>query len=268
MKKKSTFILFSLFCFLTVTAVSESISFKADGMTGKAGSKSDTTSLTGNAFVKTETMEISADSITLSGDDFRYITAEGTVSAKNIKTDMDFTCEKLSYDRETKIAVLDTNVHFKDIKNEVTAEAQMVEYNQDLETAILQINIKLVQKDNVCTGAYAIYHIHEQTLEISGSPKITQGDDIFRAQEITLNLDSQEITLSGRVQGTVTSSKKTESEKSDETIGENPENNNSDTINSPADKQDANERPAEDAKQENESDEKSLSSEGELNAKN
>ena len=45
-------------------------------------------------------------------------------------------------------------------------------------------------------------------LEMSGNPKIVQGTDTFRAQEITLNLDTQEITLDGRVSGTVTESEK------------------------------------------------------------
>lgn len=216
---KKTAVFFILFITL-FSAGAENIYFKADSMTGKAGSKTDTTSLTGNAFVKTDTMEISASSITLSGDDFRYITAEGSVSAKNTKTDMNFSCGKLSYDRDTEVAVLDTKVHLEDTKNEVTADAQMVEYNQNAETAILQIDIKLTQKDNVCTGAYAIYHKNEQMLEISGSPKITQGDDIFRAQEITLDLNSQEITLNGRVQGTVTSSKKSENKSSSDTAEE------------------------------------------------
>ena len=56
---------------------------------------------------------------------------------------------------------------------------------------------------------------------MSGNPKIVQGKDTFRAQEITLNLESQEITLDGRVRGTVTDSqkseKKTEVKKEDST---------------------------------------------------
>ena len=45
---------------------------------------------------------------------------------------------------------------------------------------------------------------------MSGNPKIIQGQDSFRAQEITLNLESQEITLDGRVRGTVSDTKKEE----------------------------------------------------------
>lgn len=212
-------IIFSVF---SISLSAEVITFNADSMNGTAGNKSDTTTLLGNAFVKTTTMEISADKITLSGEEFRTITADGNVTAKNTETKLDFECGRLSYDRETKIAVLNTNVRLTDTENQVTASAQMIEYNQNSETAVLQINIELKQKDNVCTGAFAIYHKDIQTLELSGSPKIQQGDDTFRAQEIALDLNSQEITLNGRVQGTVTSTKKVTTTESVE-VAENTE---------------------------------------------
>lgn len=192
----------------------EKITFTADSLTGTAGSKTDTTRLQGNAFVKTETMEIAADSIELSGDNFRYIIAEGNITGKNTESQMDFTCGKMHYDRQTKVANLEDAVHLVDIQNEVTADAQIIEYNQTTEIAVMQINITLKQKDNTCTSAYAVYRKNDKMLEMSGNPKIVQGEDTFRAQEITLDLDTQEITLDGRVSGTVTDTKK---EKAEET---------------------------------------------------
>lgn len=189
-------------------------------MTGVSGSKTDETKLMGHAFVKTSTMEITADQIILNGDDFRYITAEGSVEGKNTETKMDFTCGRLRYDRETKLARLEDTVHMVDLENEVTIDSQIIEYNQNKEIATMQIGVTLKQKNNVCTSAFAIYRKTAQKLEMSGNPKIKQGDDTFRAQEIILDLNSQEITLSGRVSGTVTDSKKDESKK------ESPEENN------------------------------------------
>ena len=157
-------------------------------------------------------MNISADAIELSGEDFRFITATGTVSGSITESQMDFTCGKLKYDRQTKVAQLEDAVHLVDVANEVTADAQIIEYNQNSETAVMQIEITLTQKDNVCTSAFAIYKKSEQKLEMSGNPKIQQGTDSFRAQEITLNLETQEITLDGRVKGTVSDSKPAKAE--------------------------------------------------------
>lgn len=192
---------------LFAKAEAETITFSADSMRGRNGSRTDETKLTGNAFVKTGTMEIKADSITMSGDNFRYITAEGNVDGNNTESEMTFTCGRMRYDRTTKIAILEDTVHLLDTKNDVTADAQIIEYNQDTEVALMQIGVRLLQKDNVCTAAHAIYRKKEQTLDLSGNPKIVQGDDSFRAQEISLNLETDEITLDGRVNGTVTDSK-------------------------------------------------------------
>lgn len=234
-----------IFALVPAMIFSEEITFTADFMSGTAGSKTDTTTLEGNATVQTSSMNISADAIELSGEDFRFITATGTVSGSITESQMDFTCGKLKYDRQTKVAQLEDAVHLVDVANEVTADAQIIEYNQNSETAVMQIEITLTQKDNVCTSAFAIYKKSEQKLEMSGNPKIQQGTDSFRAQEITLNLETQEITLDGRVKGTVSDSKpaktETDTESAESETASQAENPQSDsessaqTENSPSD---------------------------------
>ena len=204
----SLLILFSLYTAL----FAEKITFSAGSMSGQAGDSSATTTLTGGAFVQSSSIEISADSIELSGDDYRFIKASGSISGKNLESKMEFTCDSMSYDRETKVAQLQGNVKLVDTENDVKADAQLIEYNQNTNIAVLQIGITLTQKKNVCTGAYAVYQKNEQMLEISGNAQVKQEEDVFRAQQITLNLDTQNITLSGNVKGSVTETKKKEEE--------------------------------------------------------
>jgi lipopolysaccharide export system protein LptA len=169
--------------------------------------------------VDSEKMEITADEIELSGDDYRYIKAKGNVKGKNIESKMDFVCDELDFDRTTDIAILQGNVSLTDVENDVKANAQYIEYNQKTEVAILQIQINLVQKDNVCTGSYAIYKKNEKLLNLMGNAQVKQGSDTFRAQQIYLNLDTQDITLTGNVKGSVTDTK--EPAKKDENSVEN-----------------------------------------------
>lgn len=185
----------------------EKIVFSANRMTGQAGNTNTTTTLSGNAYIKTETMEIQADDVELSGDNYRYIKATGHISGNNLETHMAFTCDSLEYDRNTKIALLKGSVKLDDKDNDVKAEAQIIEYNQDTEIAVLQIQIKLTQKDNVCSGSYAVYYKNSQLLELSGNAQVKQKDDVFRAQNITLNMETQDITLGGNVKGKVTDTK-------------------------------------------------------------
>ena len=212
---KKILILFAI-SFIQINLYSENISFSANSMKGTVGNNSDTTELIGDAFVLTETMEISANSIKMSGKDFRYIEAQGSVKGKNLQSKMEFSCDKLKYDRETKIAELKDNVSLTDTQNDVSAKAQMIEYNQDSEIAIMQIDVELKQKDNTCTGAYAIYRKTDKMLELSGNAQIKQKSDTFRAQEISLNMDTQEISLDGRVKGSITDERKSEDTTSEE----------------------------------------------------
>lgn len=209
--------IFILFIFMTASAFSEKIIFSANHLSGTIGDKTDSTTLSGQAYVKTESMEISADEITMSGDDFRFIEANGAIKGTNTESELDFTCVHLHYDRETKIATLSGDVNLTDTKNDVNAKAQLIEYNQNTDIAIMQVDINLTQKDNVCSGVYAVYRKKDQTLDLSGNAQIKQGDDTFRAQEITLDLDSQEITLDGRVKGSVVDERKSEEKETKST---------------------------------------------------
>ena len=195
---------------LSFILFAEKITFSAGSMSGQAGDSSATTTLSGGAFVQTSSIEIQADSIELSGDDYRFIKATGNIVGKNLETKMEFSCDSMSYDRETKVAQLQGNVKLTDTENDVKADAQLIEYNQNTNIAVLQIAITLTQKKNICTGAYAVYQKNEQILEISGNAQVKQDDDVFRAQQITLNLETQNITLSGNVKGSVTETKKVE----------------------------------------------------------
>jgi len=214
MKRMKKLISLFLILFSLNMLFAEKIRFSANNMTGKSGDSNTTTTLSGNGYIKTESMEIQAEYIELSGEDYRYITSSGSVKGKNLDANMDFSCDSLEYDRETKVAKLKGNVELIDNDNDVKANAQVISYDQEADIAILQIQINLTQKDNVCSGSYAIYYKKDQLLELSGNAQIRQKDDTFRAQHITLNMDTQDITLGGNVKGTVTDSKTKESEDS------------------------------------------------------
>lgn len=210
-------LLFAALIFLFFAPLfAEEISFSADSMSGRAGSKEDTTRLAGNARVTTETIEITADSIELSGKEFRYVGASGNIKGSYKESNLEFECSELQYDRESKIVSLSGDVKLVDVDNEVTAGAQMIEYNSNTDIAVLQIEVKLEQKKNVCTSAYAVYRKKEQMLELNGSAKVVQDDDSFAAQSITFNMDTEEITMDGNVHGSVTDDGTKDKKKDDE----------------------------------------------------
>lgn len=213
MNKHKIFTTLLLTCLLLVMPVSilaDTIQFKADSMSGNTGDGQENTVLSGRAWICTEDIEINAGTIELSGSNYDIITATDNVSGVNTGSGISFTADRLSYDRRTDIVKLEGNVTLIDTDNDVTATAYLIEYNQKTETAVLQMNVTLVQKDSVCTSALATWRKEEKMLEMSGSPKIVKKDDTFTAQEITFNLDTEEITLDGKVRGTVTDTSDTQ----------------------------------------------------------
>ncbi|MBQ5449723.1 MAG: organic solvent tolerance protein OstA, partial [Treponema sp.] len=213
MKTRATLTLF-LLAISIFTASAEKITFSADSMSGVSGKNSDRTTLSGNANIKADAMEISADSIELYGADFRFLKASGSIKGINSQSKLEFTCDSMTYDRISKIAVLRNNVHLIDQENKVTADAELIEYNQKTEVAVMQINVYLVQEENTCTAAHAVYNKKQQLLDMSGNPQVVQNQDAFRAQEISLNLKTNEITLDGHVRGSVTTKTSSSSEGS------------------------------------------------------
>ncbi len=204
MNKKLNFILFFLI-FINSTIFCEKISFYADYMHGKTGTDTDKTILERNAGITTDSFQINASLIELEGDDYRYVTATGNVSGNSKSSGFDFWCDKLFYDRETKLIYFEGNVTLKDPSNDIETHSQMMEYDLNTEIALLEVNVVLTQKQSRGTSALAVYKKNEKTVDLTGNPKLVRGEDTFVAQKISLNIETEEITLDGKVNGNVTS---------------------------------------------------------------
>lgn len=202
---------------LKASAEENTITFSANSMRGSTKENNEFTELKGNASIRTKSMELKADSVQLSGKEYRLIKAEGSIEGTYTDGGFTFKCNSLRHDRETEVTVLEGAVFMDDTENEVEAKAEYIEYNKKNETALIQINTEIKQKDAKCTAAFAVYRKKIRILELSGSPKIVEGANEFRAQEIVFNLDTREITLDGKVSGSVTDKKETKPEASSNT---------------------------------------------------
>ena len=180
------------------------IEFSGGKMSGSMKENQDYAKLSDNARIKTSSIEVAADTIELYGEDFRYIRAEGAVRGNQEKEGLAFSCSSMEYDREERIAVFSGNVLLEDKENQVVAKAQRIEYREEEAVALLQVDVELTKDDSLSTCAFALYRKNEKMLEMTGNPQVKQGNDTFRAQEIVFNLDTDEITLDGRVRGKVT----------------------------------------------------------------
>jgi len=159
--------------------------------------------LKGNARVDTQDLRITADTIELFGKDFVYAQCRGNVHVVDAKRGLDLSSQELFYDRNRKIARIKGNAVMADLKNEMVVKGGFIE-DRDLEKiTIVQIGVRIFRKDITCKAEFAKYWRDKKTLELSGLPWVSKGSDIYQAARITVNLDTEDISLEGDVQGTI-----------------------------------------------------------------
>ena len=240
MKKIPLFLAGLLVFVLVPVGAEKRISFSAERMSGTSGKKDSITVLEGNARVQIETIQLTGDRIELSGKDFRFVLAEGSITGEDTEKGFSFTADRLMYDRDTEIASFQGNALLRDTKNEVETSAGIISYNQKTEVAFLQINVRLKRRNIESVSGFALYRRTLSRLELSGSPKVTRSGDVFSADRISVDLETEYISLDGSVSGTLESTAETT------TSGENTESSAGEPVGSGVTETSAGEPPLED----------------------
>ena len=179
------------------------IQFSADHLESSLAKGREHTILTGNADVKTKNTRIRADRIELYGDNFRYAICSGHVDVVDTERKLHISGDHLFYDRETELARMEGNAVMEDTKNEVVVKAGFIESRGKENVALIQIGVRIFQKDVTARAELALYHRDTNTLDLSGMPVAYYKGDQYQAGRITINLDTDDITLEGQVSGQI-----------------------------------------------------------------
>lgn len=181
----------------------ENFSFSGDSTTLSLAEGGQRALLTGHGRVESQDLRITADSIELFGKDFVYAQAHGNVHVVDARRGLDLTSQELFYDRDRKISRIRGNAVLADIKNEMVVKGGFIEDRDKEQITIVQIGVRIFRKDIICRSEFARYQRDKKILELSGMPWVSKGGDVYQAARITINLDTEEITLEGSVQGTL-----------------------------------------------------------------
>ncbi|MBN2050155.1 MAG: hypothetical protein JW760_06895 [Spirochaetales bacterium] len=214
--KKNSILLAGFFILLLapLSAETSSFSFSSDTTRAVLAKGKERTILSGNAFIHSENTEIKADSIELYGEDFRYASCAGKVTAFNREKGIIMTCENLFYDREEERMIITGYGEMQDQKNELVVKGGFFEDNGNENITIIEIGVKILKiaegKEMVCRAEYARYERDKDILILSGMPEVYWKDDHYSAARITINLETDEITLEGKVSGSVSTQEQSE----------------------------------------------------------
>ena len=199
--------------FLTITAIlalacclwASEISFSGGytKVSMQQGNKSVT--LSGGATVSTDQVDLSADSMKLYGENYKYVTCTGNVKATEHENGISFNSPDIFYDRETGVVRSDSWIEIQDNKNEASLSGAWFEYNMNTSIMKLQIMARIIkiaeEKLMVCRADDIEYNGKENTVILRGNATVDWKDDTYKAAMIVVDLNTNDISLYGTISG-------------------------------------------------------------------
>ena len=214
---KKTIKLLALLLLCSTLYAADDFSFYGDSLSSSRGKGKEHTSLKGNAGIISSSTKIKADNIGIYGSDNDFAECTGTVEVIDNEKGISLKAEKLLFNRKDDIIRVEGAAVMEDMKNTVIVKGNFLEYIGADETCIIQIGVRILKEDMVCRSEFARYNRGDDILELSGMPVVFWKNDEYRALRIIVDLDKDEITLEGKVTGSIFSeSKEPEKEPSEE----------------------------------------------------
>jgi lipopolysaccharide export system protein LptA len=179
--------------------------FTGNRMSTSLAKGKERTILRGNAEIRSDNTQITANEIEIYGKDFQFAECRGNVVARDLEKDLFITCDTLHYDRSSNNILAVGNAYMEDQKNEIIIRGHRLENRDKEDLVIIQIGGRIIKKNLAARSEFTTYRRGTNTLELSGMPVLFWKKDEYRATRIVMNLDTEEITLLGDVSGSIIS---------------------------------------------------------------
>lgn len=197
-------------CVLGLLAVSlaaplagETFRFSADRVESVLATGKERTVLTGRARVTSGSLLITADRIDISGPDYDLLECSGGVVADDEERGIHLEAPVLRYERKAKRALLTGPSVLEDRTNRVVLKAMRIEDDGGTEVTVAEAAVRILKDKLACRAEFAVYRRADDTLELTGSPRVYRDGDEFRATRIVVNTETEEFRLEGAVEGLV-----------------------------------------------------------------
>lgn len=205
MNRKLTSLLVLLLITLSLSGESIAFSGGESSLSLKEGQKS--VSLSGGAEVSTGAITITSDSMTLTGDDWRYVECTGNIVITDSDRGLEIRTSTLWYDREEETIIISSWFEIDDTQQDLYATAGSLRYDMEDEKLELGMQVTLMRiSDNevmTCSSESLTYDRNNEFVSLRGKSRVEWKGDEYSADIISVDLKNDEITLSGRIRGTI-----------------------------------------------------------------
>ncbi|MCE1195788.1 hypothetical protein LWX53_04760 [bacterium] len=186
----------------------DTITFSARRMESVIAKGKEKTILVGQAVVNTGTVEIKADRIELSGEDYNDVTCVGAVSVFDESKGFLLKSATLKYARDSEIGLAQDKVVIEDSKNGVVLKAEWVRFDQKQSLVDARIAVHILKEDFAVRAEFARYNRDDESLQLSGSPVAVSADGTISADSMAGTASMEGLGLGGSVSGTISTKKK------------------------------------------------------------
>ena len=203
MRKKTIYLFFIVFIISANFCIADTFTFNGDNFSSVMSKGKEYTILSGNAKIVSGSTVINATKIELYGNNYRFAECTGIVKVQDNKKGLNIVADKMVFDRIEDISRLEGSVVMEDFRNEVIVKGDYLEYLGKTEIATIQIGVRILKEDMACRSEFALYNRKTNILDLSWLPFVYWKGDEYRALRITINLDTDEISLEGKVSGLI-----------------------------------------------------------------
>lgn len=204
---KKIFTTLFIITFAITFAFADDINFSAGYTRVAMKGENKTVELTRNVKVSTGDIDIRAEKITISGENYSFLNCVGNVNVIDHKRDITIHASSLAYNRTTEFITIDGWVEMQDAKNEVSVSSAWLEFDLNGGILRLQLQTKILKSTSkgpmVCKADNVTYDRNTEKLTLLGNAKVEWNDDEYTSQKLSVDLQTEEIVMTGDIQGTV-----------------------------------------------------------------
>lgn len=163
--------------------------------------------LSDRARIQSGSIILRADTITLSGDDFRYVLCSGNVVLEDEERELNLRSNRLFYDRDLEEIRIEGYFELDDPKNELLARGFGLTYSIDEEQLALHAQAHVEKHTSsgamVCKADLMHFDRKLMSLSLYGKALVDWSDDHYEAQQIIVDLEKEQITAEGSIKGVI-----------------------------------------------------------------
>ncbi|MBO4388076.1 MAG: hypothetical protein J5785_01385 [Spirochaetales bacterium] len=204
--RKALLILLIAFC-ASMCLWAEPITFSGGSTSIRKQGEDLTVTLSGGAVVQADGVKLTADEISISGENSRIVKCSGTVKAVREENKLTLLSPELTFDRKTQLLLVDSWVQIQLVSEEVALSGARLQYNMETGLMILQIQARILKVTDKgllsCQADSITYDSKNGTLRLEGRCSVSWGSDEYQAAVITIDLNTEELRMEGRITGTV-----------------------------------------------------------------